>query len=226
VHWVTYRPRTAQGNVAGPAQSVAAPLTFLILAVGVVEMAVGQVGPPTPASLEGISNCVLEGQDVYISVGHGDSRRRYRYSWSAAIDTLCNTNGYAIPTPEKLRNANQPATVPPISAPSATRNASAGFPEGARELAVSELQQMLEGATFNVRSLSGGGVGRMQYARGGTAYFNGGGFSMSGTWRVESSAVCYQWNEASVPGGCNEVRAVGSQLFAKRLSGEVIRLDK
>ena len=63
---------------------------------------------------------------------------------------------------------------------------------------------------------------RVQF-RGDYAYANVGNASDTGKWRVEGSAVCYEWR--SFKPSCSEIRQVGDLLHFKRSNnGEVMRM--
>jgi hypothetical protein len=185
--------------------------------------AAGQAAPPAAASLENVTSCVIEGADVFVGTGKGPDARRYRYPWDAAIDALCNANGFAIAAPPKLVSTPGPSA---LGAAPASTQASDRFPAGARRLEADELTQLVSGHVVKTFTLEGGTAGtRVQYEGNGVVYLNAGGGALSGRWRVEGSAVCYKWNGGQVPDGCVEVRVVGDRTYAKRATGEIVRLE-
>lgn len=93
------------------------------------------------------------------------------------------------------------------------------FPAGARTPTAAEVTGLLKGKSFNQPN----GV-RTDYAADSntvTAYFSG--RSDTGTWRGEDGRVCFELK--TVPSGCNELRLVGNDLYLKRMSGQVIKLQ-
>ena len=190
-------------------------------------VAVGQ-GLPPPATLENISSCALEGTDVFITTGQGEQKRRYKFPWDASVDALCNAKGFAISPPPRSTDAAKEA--PAARATSATAPLStvapggSGFPPGSRRLQSDELKQMLSGGVVKTTYASGETV-RVQYDDNGYVYYNGGqGAKLSGRWHIEGSSVCYVWS-GGAPNSCVEIGLEGTQLYAKRNSGEIIRLE-
>ncbi len=218
--------------------NVAMPRTSWILCSSVVLAALltsnasGQSAPPAPASLESVSSCVIEGTDVFIGTGKGADARRYKYPWDASIDALCNAKGFAITAPAKSSNppvASSPAASPtPVVAPAAMPSDDGlGFPAGSRRLEAGELTQLISGRVAKTFTLDGRSAGtRVQYDASGVVYLNAGGAgAISGRWRIEGSTVCYTWNRMQIPDGCVEVRLVGDRVYARRATGEIVRVE-
>jgi hypothetical protein len=93
------------------------------------------------------------------------------------------------------------------------------FPPGATELSTEELTKLLDGRVYRLKPLKGPEI-RIEY-RGGWAYVNIGNTTDGGRWRLENSAICFEWK--TLQPGCSEVRLVGNVLYTKRpTSGEVL----
>ncbi|MBA3727024.1 MAG: hypothetical protein H0W86_11390 [Armatimonadetes bacterium] len=202
----------------------------VILAALLTSNASGQSAPPA-AALENVTSCVIEGTDVFIGTGKGTDARRYKYQWDASVDALCNAKGFAITAPTKSSNppvASSPAASPTplVAPPSSQASDGLGFPTDSRRLEAGELTQLISGRVVKTFTLDGSSAGtRVQYERSGLVYLNTGGGAISGRWRVEGSTVCYTWSRGQVPDGCVEVRLVGDRAYARRATGEIVRLE-
>jgi hypothetical protein len=100
------------------------------------------------------------------------------------------------------------------------------FPAGAQAIESEALRKRLAGNSFNVKPADGGEF-RIQY-QDTHAYLNlytsRGTVNDTGTWRVQGSAVCIEWQR--VKSGCSEFRLVGDVLYTKRASnGEVVAMQ-
>jgi len=143
-----------------------------------------------------------------------------------AIGALCNAKGFAISSPIKAPDSTKESAVAkaPTAQPIPPAELPKGFPAGSRRLQQDELRQMLSGGVLRATYASGETV-RVQYDDNGYVYYNGGqGAKLSGRWHVEGSSVCYV-RSAGPPNSCTEIRLEGDQLYAKRNSGEVIKLE-
>lgn len=202
-------------------------LVNFVLAALVTSTAFGQPAPPPASSLEDVTSCVLDGNDVFIGTGRGAEARRYKYPWDASVDAICNAKGFAIAAPPKSSTA-APSAPRPAAASSANAQATddSGFPAGARRLEAGELTQLISGRVAKTFFLDGRSAGtRVQYEPSGLVYINTPTGSASGRWRVEGSAVCFKWNLLQGADGCTEVRLVGDRVHARRANGEIVRLE-
>lgn len=96
------------------------------------------------------------------------------------------------------------------------------FPDGARPLESAVLQQKLTGKVASLTYANGIKV-RVEYKTD-YAFVNTRNASDSGKWRVEGSAMCFDWQR--FPPGCSEVRSVGDVLFLKRVTnGEIVQMN-
>ena len=96
------------------------------------------------------------------------------------------------------------------------------FPADAKPLAPEELRERVSGKVFKVKTAAGG-AWRLQYQAGGVFFFNAGGYSDSGKWRIEDSKLCSEPQKS--PAACNEMRLAGDTLYLKRDSGEIIKFE-
>ncbi|MFG5779106.1 hypothetical protein ACFIQF_18730 [Comamonas sp. J-3] len=102
----------------------------------------------------------------------------------------------------------------------ASSPSSTSFPDGARTPTAAELQAVLTGKSFSF-STPRGNV-RSDYAAQGnglTIFFPGG--SDTGTWRTEDGRVCMDLRKQGAV--CNDIRLVGSELYQKRSTGDVVK---
>lgn len=96
------------------------------------------------------------------------------------------------------------------------------FPADAVPFEPEALKQRLAGKVFIMKPAAGAEI-RLQY-QDTNAYFNVGGASDSGKWRVDGSSVCVDWRR--IAPGCSEMRRVGDTIYTKRASnGEVVVLQ-
>jgi hypothetical protein len=96
------------------------------------------------------------------------------------------------------------------------------FPADAKPIAAATLKESLAGRTFNV-ALADGSRWRLEYKANGYFFVNtSSGFNGTGDWRADDERLCTRLRGGQM--SCNEVRAVGSLMFLKRDSGEVIAL--
>jgi hypothetical protein len=183
-----------------------------------------QPAPIAAAELQNISGCSLDGNSVFIATGQGTEARRYKYPWDASIDALCNAKGFAIPSPSKTAPTQDTKQVSGSAAGNAPAAAPApgGFPADALALDPSALKERLSGKVYELKP-AGSPDWRWQFRADGYFFFNSGAFSDSGKWSIKESAVCSEGRK--IPASCNEVRQVGSDLFLKRDSGEVVRMS-
>ncbi len=187
-------------------------LTFLVPAFG-------QPGPPAPSRLEDITACSLDGDSVFIVTGRDATSRRYKYSWDAAIDALCNGKGFAIGAPVKVASAARPAA----TAAPAPGSALADFPADSQPLAADALARKVSGKIFDVQ-LQNGIRWRLDYKANGYLFVNvSTGQATSGPWRAEDGRLCSHMRGGSA--SCNEVREQGQRLYLKRDNGELIVLS-
>ena len=96
------------------------------------------------------------------------------------------------------------------------------FPAEAKPLTADDLHQRVGGKVFRVKTAAGG-AWRLQYQAGGFLYFNAGGYSDSGRWRIDGSKLCSELQKS--PASCNEMRVAGDALYLKRDSGEIIKFE-
>lgn len=107
-----------------------------------------------------------------------------------------------------------------IAACAASAPPAAEFPAGARVPSTAELAALLSGKTTRAPLPSGGTVQVDHAADSNQATAYAGGRSDTGTWRTEDGRACYEWKVFK--SGCGELRLVGSDLYLKRASGEVV----
>ena len=92
------------------------------------------------------------------------------------------------------------------------------FPADAVVLAPEALRQLLTGKVATTSLANGPGF-KITY-RGDYAFLNANNVADSGKWRVEGSAVCFDWRNRKP--SCAEVRMVGGSMYIKLASsGEV-----
>jgi hypothetical protein len=95
------------------------------------------------------------------------------------------------------------------------------FPEGAMPVEESQLKELLSGKVFTV-NVASGPAWRWQFNGNGYVFINIGSFSDGGQWRTQGSTLCTEGRK--IKASCNEMRAVGNELYLKRDNGEVVRL--
>jgi hypothetical protein len=96
-----------------------------------------------------------------------------------------------------------------------------GFPEAATTISPEALAAAVTGKAFSVKPAQGS-TWRWQFNANGYHYINVGSFSDSGKWSIKESSLCSEGRQIKF--SCNEVRAVGTDLYLKRDSGEVVKL--
>lgn len=95
------------------------------------------------------------------------------------------------------------------------------FPEGATPLSGDALKEALSGKVYAVKPTSGS-TWRWQLNANGYFFINIGNFSDSGKWSTKDSTLCSEGKQ--IKASCNEVRALGNELYLKRDSGEVVKM--
>ena len=198
----------------------------LSLVLGLSASAFGQAAMPAASSLEDISGCSVEGEHVFVMTGKDATAKRYKYSWDASIDALCNAKGYAISAPAKAiappaaapRAAPTPAATIPV--PSAS-GAPTDFPPEAVALSADAVAKKVTSKTFDTQLHNGPRV-RLEYKANGYLFVNAPGYQNSGPWRAEDGRICSRMKNADA--SCNEVRELGGKIYLKRDNGEVIAL--
>lgn len=203
--------------------------TFSLSCVGVtgaallISTASGQSAPPAPASLENVTGCVVEGNDVFIATGRGADARRYKYPWDASIDALCNAKGFAISAP--VKSSNPSPTSPPVSV-AAPREApaqvggGAGFPPSSIAAKSQELSAFLAGKTFQWSTADGTRISSKFGADGGLSA-SAPGYYDTGKWKAEDGKLCGSMRKAGE--FCNEARFDAGALYLRRMNGEIVR---
>lgn len=186
-----------------------------------------QVAVVPAASLENISDCALQGSEVFVSTGQGAELRRYKYPWDPAIDALCNARGFAIAAPPK----SVPEVVkPPLPTPAApasnlaARSASASdFPADSVAIKGDEVKRALSDKRFTVE-LADRSSWKLEYKANGYFFVNtSAGFNGSGTWKIQDDKVCTDGKGMNA--SCGVVYQRGDSLFMKRsATGEIIEL--
>ena len=179
-----------------------------------------------PSSLENISNCTLQGTDVFIQTGQGSEQRRFKYPWDASIDALCNAKGFAISSPQKPVGAATPSTTsspPAPPTPTAASPPTPGFPADAIPISGNQISQVFSDKRYSVR-LSDGSTWRLDYKSNGYFFVNTStGFNGSGTWKIKEDQVCTDGKGMNA--SCGVVHKRGDSLFMKRsANGEIIEL--
>jgi hypothetical protein len=185
----------------------------------------GQSAPPAAASLENVTSCVLEGTDVFIGVGKGADARRYKYSWDASIDALCNAKGFAIATPPATARSSNPSPKASPAVPlAATAQAGSGaaFPPSSVAATSQELSAFLAGKSFQWSTAEGTRVKSKFGADGGLAA-SAPGYYDTGKWRVEDGKLCGSMRKAG--DFCNEARFDAGTLYLRRMNGEIVRYE-
>ena len=182
-----------------------------------------QTGVAPPASLENISNCALEGTDVFITTGQGAEQRRYKYPWDASIDALCNAKGFAIGAPPKPSNDTARQTVPTPAVPASTvaARAASDFPADSTPIAGDGLRRALSDKRFTV-DLADRSTWKLEYKANGYFFVNTStGFNGSGTWKIQDDKLCTDGKGMNA--SCGVVYQRGDSLFMKRsVNGEII----
>lgn len=96
------------------------------------------------------------------------------------------------------------------------------FPADSTPLAGEALQTRLSGKVFAVKPADGS-TWRLEYRANGYLFVETSrGFKDTGTWKVDGAQACGHWQKAGR--SCTEFRLKDDALFAKRGSGEVIKL--
>jgi hypothetical protein len=95
------------------------------------------------------------------------------------------------------------------------------FPVGATPLQRDDLQKKLAGRVVQMTYANGAEV-RLEF-KDTYAYVNSGKSSDTGTWRVQESQLCIDWQR--FPSGCSDVRVVSELLYVKRVTnGEIVQM--
>lgn len=181
--------------------------------------AFGQAGPPAASSLQDISGCSLEGDSVLITAGRDAAARRYKYPFDAAIDALCNANGYAIAASPK---ALPPRTAMAPSAGSVPGGSAPGFPSNLTTPTAQELSALLSGKSFRATYADGTPV-RAKYGADGGLSANAPGFYDTGRWKAEDGKLCGSLRK--IGDFCNDVRLDARGFYLRRNSGEIVRYE-
>jgi hypothetical protein len=96
------------------------------------------------------------------------------------------------------------------------------FPAGSTPITGDALQARLSGKVFTVKPADGS-TWKLEYKANGYLFLeSSGGYKDTGTWRIEGEQTCGTWQKAGR--SCTEYRLKDDALFAKRQSGEIIRL--
>lgn len=96
------------------------------------------------------------------------------------------------------------------------------FPADSTPLQGDALQARLSGKVFAVKPADGS-IWRLEYKANGYMFVETNrGFRDTGTWKVEGDQACGIWQKAGR--SCSEFRLKDDTLFARRVSGEVIKL--
>jgi len=197
----------------------------IVVAALLTSNASGESAPPAAASLENVTSCVLEGTDVFIGVGTGADARRYKYSWDASIDALCNAKGFAIATPPATARSSNPSPKASPAVPlAATAQAGTGaaFPPSSVAATSQELSAFLAGKSFQWSTAEGTRVKSKFGADGGVAA-SAPGYYDTGKWRVEDGKLCGSMRKAG--DFCNEARFDAGMLYLRRMNGEIVRYE-
>lgn len=107
------------------------------------------------------------------------------------------------------------------SSPVLAQTPSTQFPEGAFPLSGTALQDRIAGKKFSVKPATDYRW-RWQFSTDGSFYLNSGNFNSSGKWSVQDSKLCTEGRNVSA--ACNEIRELGTKLYLKRDSGEVVEM--
>lgn len=115
------------------------------------------------------------------------------------------------------------AAIPFLMAASLTfaQPSPAEFPQDAAPLTQDALKQSLAGKVFSVKRASGPDW-RWQFENNGYFFINVGHFKDTGKWSTKDGAMCSEGKQ--IKSGCNEVRALGTDLYLKRDNGEVVKM--
>jgi hypothetical protein len=99
------------------------------------------------------------------------------------------------------------------------------FPADAQPLTPEALRAAVAGRVFTAKPVQGGSM-RVEYKANGWIWVETStGFRDTGTWRVEGSAICADWQRNRSGSGCSEARLKGEQLYVRRMSNnEVLAL--
>ena len=98
---------------------------------------------------------------------------------------------------------------------------SADFPDGSKTITPEALSAALSGKTFSVKPASGPDW-RWQFKDSGYHFINVGSFSDSGKWSTKDSTLCSEGKKITY--SCNEVQMLGTDIYLKRTSGEIVKL--
>jgi len=101
------------------------------------------------------------------------------------------------------------------------QTASTEFPSDAVPMSLAALQEGFAGKEYAVKPATGFGWS-WDFKSDGVFYLSSGSFTDVGKWTVQESKLCTEGRK--VKAGCNEIRQVGSDLYMKRDSGEVVKL--
>jgi hypothetical protein len=202
-------------------------VSFALVHALVSPAAFGQAGPPAPSSLQDISGCSLQGDSVLIVTGRDAAARRYKYPFDAAIDALCNANGYALAGSPKV---SAPPAAPPtlagaggIAVPNASAgNRTSGFPPTVTIPTAQELNAVLSNKSFRATYADGTPV-RAKYGADGGLSVNAPGFYDTGRWKAEDGKLCGSLRKLGE--FCNDARLDAGALYLRRMSGEIVRYD-
>lgn len=96
------------------------------------------------------------------------------------------------------------------------------FPAGTTALESQALKQRLVGKAFKVKPAEGAPF-RIAYREGYVdlnIYAPGGTLNDSGTWKVEGSSVCIEWQRFK--SGCSEYRLLGETLYTRRVTNNEV----
>ena len=94
------------------------------------------------------------------------------------------------------------------------------FPQDANAVASEDLSKRLSGHIL--KFVGGGNEFRADVRGNGYAFITGGtGFRDSGKWRIEGSAVCWEWR--GIGPSCNEIRESSGNFWIKLRTGEVTK---
>lgn len=187
-----------------------------------------QSGPPAPSTLEDISGCSVDGDNVFVSTGRDSTARRYRYPFDAAIDGLCNAKGFAIVAPPKApppaaaaRTSSTPvvAKVAPSTAEGSNR---ADFPPTVTTPNAQELAAHVASKSFRTTFADGTPV-RTKFGPDGGLSINAPSYYDSGRWKAEDGRICGSLRKTGE--FCNDARLGGSSLYLRRTNGEIVRHD-
>lgn len=99
------------------------------------------------------------------------------------------------------------------------------FSEGSARPTAAELSSHIAGHVF-VAKVANGTTWRMDYGSSAGYVFVdlGNGARDTAKWSAEDGRICHQF-QRTFPSGCNEYRLVEGQLYLKRNSGEIVKLE-